>query len=307
MKQRIASLIASSTEIVCALGFEDNLVAISHECDFPPSIHSRPVCTEPRIDVSGSSSDVDRRVKETVAGGLSVYRVYTDLLRELQPDLILTQMQCEVCAVSLRDVDAALADWLGAEPQVVALSPNSLEDIFQSFSTVAQTLGAPDRGEQLIRDLRGRIAAVSALVETVERRPSIACIEWLDPLMAAGNWVPELVELAGGRNLFGKAKAHSPWMSWQDLISKDPDCIIALPCGYGINKTRAELTALTKKTEWKSLRAVQTKSVFVVDGNQFFNRPGPRIVDSLEILGEILHPDAFPPRHSGSGWERFAG
>ena len=305
MKPRIVSLIASSTEIVCALGFEDSLVGISHECDFPPSICSLPVCTEPRIDVSGSSGDVDRRVKEALADGLSVYRIHTELLRELQPDIILTQMQCEVCAVSLRDVDAALADWLGTDPQVVALSPNSLEDIFQDIATVAQALGA-DRGNQLVRDLNARVEAVSTLVESVEGRPSVACLEWIDPLMAAGNWVPELVELAGGRNLFGTAKAHSPWMSWPDLVSEDPDIVIALPCGYGLNKTRAEMSTLTKRSEWESLRAVRSGGVFVVDGNQFFNRPGPRIVDSLEILGEILHPDAFPPRHASSGWERFA-
>jgi iron complex transport system substrate-binding protein len=300
---RIVSLIASATEIVCALGFEKQLVGRSHECDFPPAIKELPVCTAPRIDVEGTSSDIDRRIKEVVQDGLSVYRVHTDVLRGLQPSLLITQTQCEVCAVSLRDVEQALGDWLDSRPRIVALAPNTLADVWNDVRRVAEALGVPQRGNELGGRLQERVDLIAHQARGRKERPTVACIEWLDPLMAAGNWVPELVELAGGVNLFGEPGKHAPWMTWEQLCVADPDVLVFLPCGFDITRTRRDLPVLSQRSEWPHLRAVQNGRAFLMDGNQYFNRPGPRLAESLEILTEVLHPDAFAFGHCGTGWQ----
>jgi iron complex transport system substrate-binding protein len=299
---RIVSLIASATEIVCALGFEDHLVGRSHECDFPESVKRLPVCTAPKFNVHGSSREIDERVKSTLQEGVSVYDVDADLLRQLRPDVIATQAQCEVCAVSLRDVERAVCGWPGAAPQVVTLNPNALADVWDDIGRVAAALGVAQRGTVLVERLRGCMAMV------VEKRrgllhPTVACLEWLEPLMAAGNWVPELVEMAGGVNLFGTAGEHSPWMTWEQLRDRDPEVIVALPCGLDLERTRTEMASLTRREDWPRLRAVRQGRVYLTDGNQFFNRPGPRLVESLEILAEILHSGVVQFGHRGRGWQ----
>jgi iron complex transport system substrate-binding protein len=299
---RIVTMIASATEIVCALGFEADLVARSHECDYPPSVVRLPVCTGPRFDVHGSSRQIDERVKSLVGEATSIYRVDADVLTELQPDVIVTQAHCEVCAVSEKDVEVALTDWLGNKPKIVSLSPNNLAEVWQSIRNVAEALGVVSKGKTLVQQLETRVERIAK-----RRLPlvAVACLEWLDPLMAAGNWVPELVAFASGQNLFGSAGKHSPWMTWEQLRERDPEVIVALPCGFDLAKTRAEMTVLRQHSEWNSLQAVRNRRVYVTDGNQFFNRPGPRLVESLEILAEIFHPDEFQYHHEGSGWARF--
>lgn len=299
---RVVSLIASATETVCALGLEHLLVGRSHECDFPESVKRLPVCTEPRFDVQGSSREIDERVKATVQNEISVYRVFEDRLRELSPDVILTQSHCEVCAVSERDVALALGAWSGPRPRIVSLAPQSLEDVWQSILLVARALEVPHKGEALVRSLRQRVGSIRQRAAELQPRPSVACLEWLDPLMAGGNWVPELVDLAGGINLFGVSGKHSPWMTWDELMRCDPDVIIALPCGFDLDRTRKEMLPLAAHPAWADLRAVRTKRLYATDGNQFFNRPGPRLVESLEIMAEILHPSEFHFGHKGSGW-----
>ena len=207
---RIVSLIASATEIVCALGFEDQLVGRSHECDFPESVKRLPVCTEPKFNVEGSSYEIDQRVKAILAEGLSVYRVDSEALRALAPDVIVTQSQCEVCAVSLRDVELALCEWLDSHPKIVSLEPNALDDVWRDIATVATALGARDRGEELVTRLRARIAAIAARTRRLDDRPTVAVVEWIDPLMAAGNWMPELLELAGAGRARGRVGQHPP-------------------------------------------------------------------------------------------------
>ncbi len=299
---RIVSLIASATEIVHALGFGADLVGRSHECDYPPEVLSLPVCTEPKFDVSGSSAEIDRRVKETLQDAVSVYRVHTPVLEALQPDVIITQSQCEVCAVSLRDVEEAVCQMVSSRPQVVALEPNSLADVWEDIRRVAQALGAPERGEALVDRLQARMEAIARQAQALAERPRVACIEWIDPLMAAGNWVPELVEMAGGQNLFGQAGQHSPWMTWDDLMAADPDVIVFMPCGFDIARTLEELPVLTQRHGWRRLQAVRNGRVYATDGNAYFNRPGPRLMESLEILAELLHPRIFRFGHQGSGW-----
>jgi iron complex transport system substrate-binding protein len=303
---RVVSLIASATEIVCALGCEDQLVGRSHECDFPPSVRRLPVCTAPRFNVEGSSREIDERVKAQVRETVSVYRVHDDLLKTLRPDVIVTQSQCAVCAVSLRDVEQAVGDWLGSRPRVVSLAPNVLADVWSDIHRVAEALAVPQRGAAaLVERLQARLAAISDRATALSNRPTVACLEWLDPLMAAGNWMPELVERAGGVNLFGEAGKHSPEITWELVRERDPAVIVALPCGLDLCRTRAEMATLTGKPGWQEMHAVRDRHVFVTDGNQYFNRPGPRLVESLEILAELLHPEAFHCGHEGSGWARL--
>ena len=301
--ERIASLLPSTTEITCALGFEAGLVGRSHECDFPASVASLPVLTAPKLDASASSLEIDNRVKQLVRDGLSVYRVDAERLRELAPTLILTQDQCEVCAASLPDVEAALAEWVSGRPRIVSLNPANLGDVWGDVGRVADALGAGGRGREVATELSHHITEVAEQTQRIRERPSVACVEWIDPLMAAGNWVPELVTLAGGRNLFGATGEHSPWITWASLRDADPDVIVVLPCGFDLARSRAEMPPLSGRDGWSGLRAVKNGRVFLTDGNQYFNRPGPRLVDSLEILAEILHPDVFPPTHRERGWQ----
>jgi iron complex transport system substrate-binding protein len=302
---RIVSLIASATEIVCALGFEDQLVGRSHECDYPETVKRLPVCTEPKFNVEGTSYQIDQRVKAILQEGLGVYRVHADRLRDLRPDVIVTQTQCEVCAVSLRDVEEAVCSWIDSRPRIVSLAPDALADVWQDMQRVADTLEVPERGRQLAGRLRERMAGIAGRARAQPERPTVACVEWIDPLMASGNWMPELVEMAGGVNLFGTAGRHAPWMQWEDLAARDPDVIVILPCGYDIPRSRQDLPVLTGKPGWPRLKAVWNRRVFLADGNQYFNRPGPRLAESLEILAELLHPDAFRFGHEGTGWQRL--
>lgn len=303
--QRIISLIASSTEIVAALGYHNQLVGRSHECDYPASVKQLPICTEPKFNVAGSSLEIDGRVKEILEKSLSVYRVDSAMLESLQPDVIITQSQCEVCAVSLKDVEAAVCELVSSQPEIVSLEPNALADVWADINRVAKALNAPERGAELVAQLQHQMAAIAAKARQLPEQPAVACIEWIDPLMAAGNWMPELVEMAGGANLFGLAGKHSPWMTWEELVTADPEVIVILPCGYDIEKTREEMPVLTGKAEWPQLSAVQNQRVYVTDGNQYFNRPGPRLAESLEILAEIFHPDTFQFGHEGVGWEKW--
>ena len=303
--KRVVSLIASATEIVAALGCADWLVGRSHECDYPASVAELPILTGPKFSMNGTSIEIDQRVKALVAEGLSVYRVDADGLEALAPEIIVTQDQCEVCAVSLQDVEQAVCTWVGDGAQIVSLHPDGLGDVWDDIASVAAALGVPERAQPLINSLTERLEAIRRACSAQRSRPSIACIEWVDPLMAAGNWVPTLVEIAGGRNLFGEAGKHSPWMSWEDLASADPDVIVALPCGYDIERTVVDMDGLARTDGWADLSAVRNGRVYVVDGNQYFNRPGPRLVESAEILAELLHEGALHYGHEGTGWRHY--
>jgi iron complex transport system substrate-binding protein len=304
---RIITLLPSATEIVCALGFEAELVGRSHECDYPPAVARLPVLTNPKFNVEGTSAEVDQRVKKILADALSVYRVDVELLRSLKPDVIVTQSQCEVCAVSIRDVEQAAADWIkGPPPMIISLAPYSLADVIADMQRVGVDLGEPERAMKLVGALSNRMTTIEQQAAKAGRRPAVGCIEWLEPLMAAGNWMPELVTMAGGENLFGEAGQHSPTMQFDRLLEKDPDVILLMPCGFNMDRTAAELDALVRQPGWARLKAVREQQVYLTDGNQYFNRPGPRIVDSLEILAEILHPRIFHFGHEGTGWRRVS-
>ncbi|MBI3295827.1 MAG: cobalamin-binding protein [Deltaproteobacteria bacterium] len=299
---KVVSLIPSATEIVCALGFEETLVGRSHECDFPHSVKHLPICTAPSFNPEGTSREIDDRVKDRLKRALSIYNVFENRLKELAPDIIITQAQCDVCAVNLETVERSLEGWGGKAPKLISLVPNRLTDIWQDIESVARALGAPEVGRELVQSLEKRIQAIASRARDLATF-SVGTIEWLDPLMAAGNWIPELVTLAGGRPLFGEAGKHSPWIDPDQFWRSDPDVIVIIPCGFSIARTQEELILLTRQPIWPSLKAVRNRRVFIADGNQYFNRPGPRLVESLEILAELLHPNTFSFGHQDRGWK----
>lgn len=302
---RIVSLLPSATEIVCALGFESQIVGRSHECDFPHSIEHLPALTSPKFNPEGTSFEIDQRVKTILSETLAVYRVDADRLRDLKPDFIVTQSQCDVCAVSMREVEEAVAQWTGTRPQIVSLAPYALRDVFADMEHVGAALGVTAHATAVVGRLRDRMSAIEERARTSDSRPRVAIIEWIDPLMAAGNWMPELVAMAGGLNLFGKAGEHSPWLKFEEIIAADPDLILIAPCGFNMDRAAIDLPVLTARPEWPRLKAVKARKVFLGEGNQYFNRPGPRIVESLEILAEILHPELFNFGHKGPGWREI--
>ena len=304
-KKRIISLLPSCTEIVYALGCGDQLVGRSHECDFPAEAQKLPVCTSSKVNNTAQSSEIDREVKSLLQRSISLYNIDVPRIRELRPNIILTQAQCDVCAVTDTDLRKAFQAELGFEPEIISLSPTRIADLWENIATVATALHIPDGGKSVIQPLKTRVVDIVEKTCTLKNLPGVACIEWLEPLMAAGNWVPELVEFAGGRNLFGKTGVHSPWLEWSKLKEKDPAYLILMPCGFGIQRTRTELAAVEKLDGWKGLRAVRRGQVFIADGNHYFNRPGPRLVDSLEILAEIIHPSLFTAKHAGTGWQKL--
>ena len=301
--KRVISLLPSCTEIVYEIGCGNQLVGRSHECDFLAEVSGLPVCTASKINHAAPSHEIDRQVKERLQDAVSLYDVDWAWIRELRPDIILTQSQCDVCAVSEADLQAAVLKELDFTPKIISLAPRRFADLWSDMMTVAQALDCVDQAREVIRKRKGRVADIIEKTAPLKNRPNVACIEWLDPLMAAGNWAPEMVELAGGRNLFGEAGKHSPWMEWSKLVERDPGILIFLPCGFDIARTRQELSVLVERPEWKRLRAVAAGKVFLADGNQYFNRPGPRLVDSLEILAGIIHPELFSFQHKG--WERL--
>lgn len=301
---RIVSLIASATEIVHALGAGGLQVGRSHECDWPVEVVELPPLTRAKFEVEGSSRAIDDRVKALVQDGLAVYEVDAAALRALAPDVILTQDQCEVCAVSLADVERAVCSWTDHAANVVSLRPHTMDDVMSDIRRVAAAIRPPEDGVRLTTEMRARLAALRTLTDG-RPKPRLAFIEWIEPAMSGGHWMPELVDSAGGINLFGETGANSPWITWNEVAAADPDVILVAPCGYDLVVTRREMAALEDHQVWNSLRAVRSGEVYLADGNAFFNRPGPRLVESAEILAEIFHPDVASFGHRGSSFERF--
>ena len=302
---RIVSLIASATEIVHALGLTRFQVGRSHECDYPSEVLALPVCTSPAIAVDGSSAEIDRLVRQKVDSAISVYDVYGDVLERLAPTHIVTQIHCRVCAVSAEDVERALAGFLTSRPKLVSLNPNSLADIWSDIRHVAAACDVRSTGDDVVSELQVRMQRISDACRASRRRPTVACIEWLEPLMASGNWVPELIEMANAENLFGEAGRHSPGMTWDELVAADPEVLLITPCGFDLERTSREMYWLTNRPEWRRLRAVRSGSVFLIDGNRYMNRPGPSVVESLRMIAEILHPELIETASEGRSWVRW--
>ena len=285
---RIISLISSATEIVSSLQCTDSLVGISHECDHPDSIKKLPVCSEPRFDINGKSIEIDQNIKSLLQEALSIFRVKEDVIRLLKPDIIITQSQCDVCAVNIKDVRIAIEQVIGISPEIISLSPTCLEDVWNDILNIGIVLEKESIAEKVVKNIKNDISTISK--NNKDKDPvSVGCIEWTEPLMFAGNWVPEIVKIVGGKSLFGVAGKHSNWSKYEELYQNDPDKIIFMPCGYDMNRTKVELSNLTHDARWKSLKAVKRNEVYLTDGNQYFNRPGPRLLDSIKIMHDIIN------------------
>jgi iron complex transport system substrate-binding protein len=301
---KIVSLLASGTELVAALGLGESLVGRSHECDHPPWVKRLPALSRPAFDVHGTSLEIDARVRERLHAGLPLYEVDEAQLAALAPDFIITQTHCEVCAVSPGDLAHGVAARLERH-QVVALSTGTVDGILEGFAEVAEVLGVAEAGRGLVAGIRDRLGALAARTRPL-RRPRVACLEWIEPLFAMGNWGPELVALAGADCVFGATGAHSTTMTFEALREADPEMVVVAPCGFDLTRTLAELPALTERPGWRELSAVRAGRAFAADGNFYFNRSGPMLFDTPEILAEMLHPEAFPPQHEGTIWRRLA-
>lgn len=300
---RIVSLLASGTELVCALGAGDELVGRSHECDHPPWVARLPALSRPTFDVTGSSGEIDRRVREKLRAGEPLYQVDEAALAALRPDVVITQTHCEVCAVVRRPGDGG-GEQLRRERRAVALRTGTLAGVLQGFEELAAVIGRAEAGRGLVADIRARLDRWRAATARLAR-PSVVCLEWTDPPFPMGNWGPELVELAGGDDLLGAAGVHSASVAWDAVRAADPEVMIIAPCGFPLERAAGELPALAARPGWSALRAVRTGRVYVADGNLYFNRSGPALIDTIDILAEILHLGVFAARFRGSAWISF--
>jgi iron complex transport system substrate-binding protein len=303
---RIASLLPSATEIVCALGLIDELVGVTHECDFPAAVAGLPILTRDATNAPDATSrEIHRRVTAATHGGSSLYVLDEAALEAAEPDLILTQELCSVCAVSYREVNE-VARAIDADIEVVSLEPTSIEGILHTISTVGALTGAEDAAVDVVGELRERLAAVEQRV--AERReagvvaPRVAAIEWLDPPFRAGHWVPEQVRRAGGWEVLGEEGAPSVETTWAEVSDVDPAILVLMPCGYHLPETVAEWARTERPAEWPYLAAVEHGSVVAVDGSAYFSRPGPRVIDGIELLAEVFDPEAFEGAAPEGSW-----
>jgi iron complex transport system substrate-binding protein len=290
---RIVSLLPSATEIVCALGLEDSLVGVTHECDFPAAVAGLPKVTRTLIPHDAASAEIDALVRERLRSTKALYTLDLPTLEALRPDLIVTQALCDVCAVAEAEVTAA-ACTLPGSPRVVNLEPTCLDDVFACLQLVADAAGVPDRGREVIEGLRARVAAVAARAAALRERPTVGVLEWIDPPFSSGHWTPELIAIAGGRPLLGDAGTRSRTLAWDDVRAADPEILVIACCGFDVARTRQDLPILARQPGFAALRSARADRVYVTDGNAYFSRPGPRLVDSLEILAHAIAPDVHP-------------
>lgn len=299
---RIISLLPSATETVFALGLGEFLVGRSHDCDYPEPATSLPVCSSPRYQTSGNSAEIDRAVEEVLKDAVSIYEIDLEKIKALKPTHIITQSLCKVCAVSTDEIEKLLGEYIHENPvKFIDLNPKSLDHALADFVKIASQLGHFDKGFKLRIAINNAILKINMKANMLGKKPTVAIIEWIDPLMVAGLWMYDLVELAACRNAFPRDEKKQK-IEFTELAAKDPEKIIIAPCGFGIDKTQDELAVLKKHPGWKDLRAVKNGEVYLVDGSAYFNRPGPRLLDSLEILAEIIHPEDFPGKHNEKDW-----
>jgi iron complex transport system substrate-binding protein len=288
---RICSLLPGATEILFALGLGDSIVGVTHECDYPPDARQKPVVVRTGIDPNRlTSAEIDREVSAILAGGNNLYTLDQQALRQSAPDLILTQGLCEVCALDYNHVVEA-ARSLPHPPQILSLNPHSLSDLLDDVLRIGVATNEHDAAAKLVRIFKERIQMVGERVPA--RRPRVVCLEWFDPLYIAGHWVPEVVELAGGEDVLGRVGEPSAKIEWRSVVEAKPDALLLMPCGFDLRRTVREATPLRQLEGWNDLPAVKAGNVYALNGNAYFSRPGPRLVDGLEILARILHPADF--------------
>ncbi len=291
---RICSLLPGATEIVCALGLADEIVGVSHECDFPPAARSKPVMVKSRIDPTMiGSGEIDRQVGDLLRSQQSLYALDEKLFKDSEPDIILTQGLCDVCALDYNDVVQA-ARSLPRDPCIVSLDPHCLADILNDVLRIGEATNRSRQAEAFVQELKLRIEAVRDRTTRSALRPRVACLEWFDPLYIAGHWVPEMVQIAGGYDILGTAGEPSVKIEWEALIASLPEILILMPCGFDLDRAVRESSLLKNRAGWQTLPAVRDGRVFAVSGTDYFSRPGPRLVDGLEILSQVIHPELSP-------------
>ena len=290
---RICSFLPSATEILYELGFGDNVVGVTHECDFPPEASKKTVVVRSAFDASKiGSEEIDKMIVQFVHERKDIYVVDDQALKNADPDLIVAQGLCEVCSPYLKELDRAM-NILNNKPRVIVLDPRDLDEILVSIMQVAKEIGKERRGEEVVRMLKDRIDKISSSAKDAKIKPRVLCIEWLDPLFTSGHWVPQMVELAGAVNGVSKRGEPSRRMEWEEALEFDPDIIFLMPCGFDVERTVMELWRIEKSEHWKKFNAFRSKMVYAVDASSYFSRPGPRTVTGLEILAKIIHPDLF--------------
>ena len=303
---RICSFLPSATEIVYVLGLGDSLHGVSHECDFPPDALGKPKVVRSRFDSDNlTSHEIDRVVADMMTRGENIYEVDAEVLAKARPDLVITQQLCEVCAVSFEDVQQAVAA-LSPVPTVLSLDPHSIDDMLNDITRVGETAGVQDAADTIVAGLQSRIESVLKAVNSVAASPTVACIEWMDPVIAAGHWVPEMVQTAGGTDALVRSGSPSIRIEFNQLAETDPDVLILMPCGMDVTRARAEFDSLSNQADWRQMSAFQNGQAYAVDSGALFSRSGPRLVDGIELLARILHPDLFdrpPPSQYASPLE----
>lgn len=290
MKMRICSLLPSATEILFALGLEDSVCGVSHECDYPPAAAKKHRILRSCFQSKKlSSSAIDDAVQTAVANRQSLYVIDEVALKSIRPDLIITQSLCPVCAIDTSTV-TQITQQLSPAPEILSLHPHRLDDVLQDILIIGERTQRQEQASQFVRALKERLERVNDFISQTTERPRVFCLEWMEPLMASGHWIPEMVSLAGGREVLGCAGESSIKVEWNQISEQDPDVIIVMPCGFSIQRTRQEISLLTQNTWWWELRAVQNKQVYLVDGSSYFHRSGPRLIDGIELLARLLHP-----------------
>ena len=294
---RICSLLPSATEVIAALGLSEELVGISHECDYPPSVGSVPIMVEPMIPPHGlTSAEIDRQVAQLVASGQRLYRLNHDRLCHSRPDLILSQDLCHVCAITPDQLHEAIRA-MPHQPTVLTLNPGTVHDVIDDVVRIGDAAGRSTEGHRLASQLRERLEAVRTRVQNLSHRPRVVCIEWLSPLYVAGHWVPEMVQLAGGQDVLAQPGTPSRVVTWDDIVAASPDMLIVMPCGFSVERTRTELSQLMQQPGQWPIPSTMRKHTFLVDASSYFSRPGPRLIDGIELLAAILHPSDHYPMH----------
>jgi iron complex transport system substrate-binding protein len=289
---KIYSFIPSATEMVYALGLGDQLCGVSHECDYPPQARLKPVAVRSLIDPAGMSQrEIDDRVVESMTHGHGLYSIDRELMRNNKPDIIITQELCDVCSVSLRDVLTTIDD-LSKDCEVISLRPRGLEGVLEDIATVGRACGVERSAERLVASLRRRIEAVKARAQDLDR-PRVFCVEWYDPVFASGHWVPEMVEIAGGNEALGFPGRDSRRIPWDRVVDYDPEILVLAPCGLDLERAIRDLQILASNEGWASIAAVKRGNVYAADGSAYFSRPGPRLVDGLQLLSKMIHPEVF--------------
>ncbi|HEY6357041.1 MAG TPA: cobalamin-binding protein [Vicinamibacterales bacterium] len=307
MARRIVSLLPAATEMVCALGRADDLVGITHECDYPAEIHDRPVVVRNAIPLEGlTPREIDESVAARLGRGESIYAVDEALLRSLEPDLIITQDLCQVCAPSGNEV-SRVVNTLPRSPEILSFTPKSLADVYTNIEALGIATGAIEPARRLVAAGRGVTERITAITSTASHRPRVFCMEWFDPVYCSGHWIPEMVELAGGRDRLARKWADSARVSWEAVCEWAPEILVLMPCGLSLDRVAAQAANLSERDGWSRIPAVRDQRVYAVDANSYFARPGPRLVDGTELLAHLFHPELVPWLGPAGAFKRLDG